>query len=143
MRLPRSYLKKRLLGSAGGTGDASAEPHGKWDPRQGDGVRLEEGASVTGPALQSIFEMASRNNGKPDARMRIHPTAIVEEGVVIGAGTSIWDSVHIRKNARVGRDSIIGEKSYIAYDVAIGDLVKINAGVYICAGVTIEDGCMI
>ena len=45
--------------------------------------------------------------------------------------------------ARMGSDCIIGEKTYIAYDVGIGDRVKINAFVYICAGVTIEDGVMI
>ena len=37
----------------------------------------------------------------------------------------------------------MGEKSYVAYDVVIGNFVKINASVYICAQVTIEDFCMI
>jgi acetyltransferase-like isoleucine patch superfamily enzyme len=75
--------------------------------------------------------------------VRIHPTALVEPGVTIGDGTSVWDSVHIRGPARIGRDCIVGEKTYIAYDVAIGDRVKINAFVYICAAVTIETGVMI
>lgn len=75
--------------------------------------------------------------------VRVHPTAIIEDGVLLGPGTSIWDNVHIRRNARLGRNCIVGEKTYIAYDVVIGDMVKINANVYICAGVTIEDGCMI
>ena len=74
---------------------------------------------------------------------RIHPTALVEDGVRLGQGTSVWDSVHIRKNATIGDECIIGEKSYIAYDVRIGHRVKINAMVYICAAVTIEDGVMI
>ncbi|MCC6670291.1 MAG: N-acetyltransferase [Planctomycetes bacterium] len=74
---------------------------------------------------------------------RVHPTALVEDGVVLGPGTSVWDNVHIRKNARIGAKCIIGEKTYVAYEVVIGDLVKINAVVYICAGVTIEDGVMI
>ena len=74
---------------------------------------------------------------------RIHPTAIIEDGVTIGDGTSIWDNVHIRHGATIGRDCIVGEKSYIAYDVKIGNLVKINAMVYICTAVTIEDGVMI
>lgn len=74
---------------------------------------------------------------------RIHPTAIVEPEVEIGPGSAIWDSVHIRGPARIGRDCIIGEKTYIAYGVAIGDRVKINAFVYVCTGVTIEDGVMI
>jgi UDP-2-acetamido-3-amino-2,3-dideoxy-glucuronate N-acetyltransferase len=74
---------------------------------------------------------------------RVHPTAIIEEGVEIGAGTSVWDNVHIRHLARIGEECIIGEKSYIAYGVQIGHRVKINAFVYICAAVTIEDGVMI
>jgi len=74
---------------------------------------------------------------------KIHPTAIIEEGVVLGEGTSVWDNVHIRHGACLGDECIIGEKSYIAYDVRIGNRVKINAMVYICAAVTIEDGVMI
>ncbi|MBK9165424.1 MAG: N-acetyltransferase [Acidobacteria bacterium] len=74
---------------------------------------------------------------------RIHPTAIIEEGVTIGEGSSIWDNVHIRHGATIGEECIVGEKSYIAYDVKIGNRVKINAMVYICAAVTIEDGVMI
>ncbi len=74
---------------------------------------------------------------------RIHPTAIIEENVTLGEGTSIWDNVHIRHGATIGDECIVGEKSYIAYDVKIGNRVKINAMVYICAEVTIEDGVMI
>lgn len=75
--------------------------------------------------------------------VRIHPTAIVEAGVRIGEGSSVWDGVHLRHGAVVGEQCIVGEKTYVAYDVRIGDRVKINAMVYICAGVTIEDGVMI
>src|SRR5437879_88245 len=74
---------------------------------------------------------------------RIHPTAIIEEGVQIGPGTSIWDHVHIRHGTRIGEQCVIGEKTYIAYDVRIGNRVKINAFVYVCTAVTIEDGVMI
>jgi len=75
--------------------------------------------------------------------VRIHPTAIIEEGVVLGDGTSVWDNVHIRHGACLGEQCIVGEKTYIAYDVAIRNRVKINAFVYICAEVDIEDGAMI
>jgi acetyltransferase-like isoleucine patch superfamily enzyme len=74
---------------------------------------------------------------------QVHPTALIEEGVEIGPGTRVWDNVHIRRGARIGRDCIVGEKTYVACDVEIGDLVKINALVYICAGVTIERGVMV
>jgi UDP-2-acetamido-3-amino-2,3-dideoxy-glucuronate N-acetyltransferase len=75
--------------------------------------------------------------------VRIHPTALVEDNVQIGAGTSIWDNVHVRHSTQIGTDCIIGEKTYVAYGVEIGDRVKINAFVYICNAVTIEDGVMI
>lgn len=78
-----------------------------------------------------------------NALIRIHPTAIIEEGVIVGTGTSVWDNVHIRHGARLGDECIVGEKTYIAYDVQIGNRVKINAFVYVCYGVTIEDGVMI
>jgi acetyltransferase-like isoleucine patch superfamily enzyme len=74
---------------------------------------------------------------------RIHPTAIIEEDVSLGEGTSVWDNVHIRRGASVGDECIIGEKTYIAYDVHIGNRVKINAFVYICNAVRVEDGVMI
>jgi acetyltransferase-like isoleucine patch superfamily enzyme len=75
---------------------------------------------------------------------RVHPTAIVEDGVCIGSGSSVWDNVHIRgPQTSIGRDCIVGEKSYVAYGVRIGDRVKINAFVYVCTAVSIEDGVMI
>ena len=75
--------------------------------------------------------------------VRVHSTAIVESDVQIGEGTSIWDNVHIRHSARIGEQCIVGEKSYIAPDVVIGNRVKINAFVYICSAVTVEDGVML
>ena len=73
----------------------------------------------------------------------IHPTALVEANVSFGPGCKIWDNVHIRHGAVLGKDCIVGEKSYIAYDVRIGNYVKLNANVYICAMVTVEDYVMI
>ncbi len=73
----------------------------------------------------------------------VHPTAIIEDDVTIGEGTAIWDNVHIRHGSTLGDHCIVGEKTYIAYDVRIGSRVKLNAMVYICNAVTIEDGVMI
>jgi acetyltransferase-like isoleucine patch superfamily enzyme len=73
----------------------------------------------------------------------IHPTAIVEDGAVVGPDTAIWDSVHIRRGAVVGAGCIIGEKTYVAPEARIGDRCKLNAAVYVCSAVTIEDGVMI
>lgn len=74
---------------------------------------------------------------------RVHPTAILEEGVTLGLGTCIWDSVHIRHDSHLGEECIVGEKTYIAYNVKIGRRVKIGNHVSICTCVTIEDGVLI
>lgn len=75
---------------------------------------------------------------------RIHDTAIVEPGVTIGAGTSVWDNAHLRgPDTRIGHDCIVGGKTYIAPGVRIGNRVKLNASVYLCSSVTIENGVMI
>jgi UDP-2-acetamido-3-amino-2,3-dideoxy-glucuronate N-acetyltransferase len=74
---------------------------------------------------------------------RIHATAEIEAGVEVGAGTAIWAGVHARRGARVGHDCIIGEKTYLGPDSVVGNLVKLNAMVYVPTGVTIEDGVMV
>jgi UDP-2-acetamido-3-amino-2,3-dideoxy-glucuronate N-acetyltransferase len=73
----------------------------------------------------------------------VHPRAEVEDGVELGPGTAVWADVHVRGPARIGADCIVGEKTYIAYGVDIGDRVKLNAFVYVCTGVTIEQGVMV
>ena len=104
----------------------------RWQPVQpsrGNGRRMAAGAEP--------------RKRRPPVSPRVHPTAIVEEGVVLGRGTAVWDNVHIRRDTRLGEECIVGEKTYIAYGVRIGNRVKINAFVYICTGVTIEDGVMV
>ena len=75
--------------------------------------------------------------------VHVHHTAIIEEGVRLAHGTSVWDNVHIRRGAQLGQDCLVGGKTTIAYDVQIGNRVKVNSAAYICNGVTIEDGVMI
>jgi UDP-2-acetamido-3-amino-2,3-dideoxy-glucuronate N-acetyltransferase len=74
---------------------------------------------------------------------RVHPTALVEDGVEIGEGSSVWDHAHLRRGARIGRHCIVGGKAYIAGGVAVGDLCKLNTAVYLCHGVTLGRGCMV
>jgi UDP-2-acetamido-3-amino-2,3-dideoxy-glucuronate N-acetyltransferase len=74
---------------------------------------------------------------------RVHPTAEIEPGVEIGPGTAIWSHVHVRSPARIGSDCIVGEKTYIAYGVEVGDRVKLNAFVYVCTSVFIEDAVFV
>lgn len=73
----------------------------------------------------------------------VHPTALVEDGVVIGAGSSVWNHAHLRRGALIGTDCIVGGKSYLANGVRVGDRCKINGMVFICAGVSLGDGVFV
>lgn len=97
--------------------------------------------AATVPLAALPSDLTAAFTSDPD--VRIHPTALIESGVTLGRGTSVWDNVHIRHDAVVGEECIIGEKTYIAYGVRIGNRCKLNSFVYVCTAVTVEDGVMI
>ena len=68
-----------------------------------------------------------------------HPTAIVDDGAVIGDGTKIWHFAHVFPGARIGRKCIFGQNTMISDGVVIGDNVKVQNNVAIYTGTTIED----
>ena len=71
--------------------------------------------------------------------MSIHPTAIVDEGAQIGAGTRIWHWVHVCGGARIGAGCSLGQNVYVGNRVTIGDNVKIQNHVSVYDEVTLEN----
>ncbi len=69
--------------------------------------------------------------------------AIIEEDVVLGKGSKVYNFTHIRTKAEIGENSIIGGHVYIDVGVKIGNNCKIQSGVQIFHGVTIADGVFI
>ncbi|MHB1138064.1 MAG: acyltransferase [Microthrixaceae bacterium] len=69
----------------------------------------------------------------------IHETAVVEDDVTIGAGTSVWLHSQIRRGASIGTGCNLGKNVFVDAGVSIGDRVKIQNNVSVYAGVTIED----
>jgi UDP-2-acetamido-3-amino-2,3-dideoxy-glucuronate N-acetyltransferase len=69
----------------------------------------------------------------------IHPTAVVDEGAEVGAGTKVWHFSHISSGARIGNDVNIGQNVYIAPTATIGNGVKIQNNVSVYDGVVVED----
>ncbi|MEJ7734735.1 MAG: aminotransferase class I/II-fold pyridoxal phosphate-dependent enzyme [Polyangiaceae bacterium] len=70
---------------------------------------------------------------------QVHPTAVIDEDVQIGAGTRVWHFVHIGPHARIGSDCTLGQNVFVAEAVRIGDGVRIQNNVSIYQGVEIED----
>lgn len=69
----------------------------------------------------------------------IHPTSIVEKTAIIGKGTLIWHFVHVRENARIGKNCVLGDYVYVGKGVIIGDMVKLENRATLFEGVEIED----
>jgi UDP-2-acetamido-3-amino-2,3-dideoxy-glucuronate N-acetyltransferase len=69
----------------------------------------------------------------------IHPSAIVDEGAVLGDGCRVWHFVHISAGARIGSHCSFGQNVYVGNDVHIGDNVKIQNNVSVYDAVTLED----
>jgi UDP-2-acetamido-3-amino-2,3-dideoxy-glucuronate N-acetyltransferase len=79
----------------------------------------------------------------PDAHVDplavVHPTAEVEAGAVIGAGTKVWRRAHIRTGAVIGAGCQLGANVFVDAHVQLGDRVKIQNNVSVYEGVLLED----
>ena len=70
----------------------------------------------------------------------IHPSAEVEPGAELGAGTRVWRFSHVASGARIGADCVIGQNVAIGSGAVVGDRCKIQNNVSLYAGVVLEDG---
>jgi UDP-2-acetamido-3-amino-2,3-dideoxy-glucuronate N-acetyltransferase len=69
----------------------------------------------------------------------VHPSAIVDEGAVIGQGVRIWHFTHIMPGCYIGDYCSIGQNVLVATGVALGKNVKIQNNVSLYTGVICED----
>lgn len=73
------------------------------------------------------------------SRIFIHPTAVIDEGAQIGAGTRIWHFCHLMPQSKVGENCILGQNVYIDNKAVVGNRVKIQNNVSVYNGVVVED----
>jgi UDP-2-acetamido-3-amino-2,3-dideoxy-glucuronate N-acetyltransferase len=69
----------------------------------------------------------------------VHPSAIVDEGALLGDGTRVWHFVHVSPGARIGAHCSLGQGVYVGNDVIVGNNVKIQNNVSVYDAVTLED----
>jgi UDP-2-acetamido-3-amino-2,3-dideoxy-glucuronate N-acetyltransferase len=69
----------------------------------------------------------------------IHPSAIVDDGAQLGAGTHVWHFAHVCAGARIGTGCSLGQGVFVANQVIIGNNVKIQNNVSVYDAVTLED----
>ena len=70
----------------------------------------------------------------------VHPSAIVDEGAHIGAGSRIWHFVHVCAGAHIGEHCSLVQNVFVGNRVRIGNHCKIQNNVSVYDNVTLEAG---
>ena len=68
-----------------------------------------------------------------------HPSALIDEGAVIGNRTKIWHWTHVCSGAQIGSGCSLGQNVFVGNKVFIGNNVKIQNNVSVYDDVTLED----
>lgn len=77
------------------------------------------------------------------AEARIHPTADVEDGALVAAGTVVWRRAHVRAGARIGTGCTIGRGVFVDEGVCLGDRVKVQNDALLYGPARIGDGAFV
>ena len=70
----------------------------------------------------------------------VHPTAVIDDDVVIGKGSKIWHFCHVLGHSEIGADCVLGQNVMLGPHVRIGNGCKIQNNVSLYRGVSLEDG---
>jgi acetyltransferase-like isoleucine patch superfamily enzyme len=76
-------------------------------------------------------------------RAFIHPLALVDSGVAVGAGTRVWAFAHLVKGAVVGDDCNLCDHTFMEGKVILGNRVTVKCGVFLWDGNVVEDDVFI
>ena len=69
----------------------------------------------------------------------VHPTAVVDTGVTIGAGTKIWHFSHVLQGSAIGDNCNLGQNVVVGPRGRVGNGCKIQNNVSLYEGVVLED----
>jgi acetyltransferase-like isoleucine patch superfamily enzyme len=74
---------------------------------------------------------------------RIDPTADVDEGARIGAGSVVWQHAHVRSGAEVGDNVVVGRGVYVGPGVRVGSNSKLQNYALVYEPAELEDGVFV
>ena len=49
----------------------------------------------------------------------VHPSACLEDGAQVGAGSHIWHNAHVRIDAKLGEGCVVGKSSFVDHGVQL------------------------
>lgn len=89
------------------------------------------------PARRESVDLSGRQ--KKSDHFYHHPTAVIDDNVIIGSGTKIWHFSHVLTGSKIGDHCNIGQNVVVGPDVTVGNGCKIQNNVSVFKGVTLED----
>ncbi len=94
-------------------------------------------SSATEPLLWTTPE--GRAPAPASDRWYAHPSACVDDGAEVGAGTTIWHFCHVSPGSRIGARCSLGQNAFVAPEVVLGNGVRVQNNVSLYTGVLVED----
>lgn len=73
------------------------------------------------------------------ANFYAHPSAVLDAGCQVGAGSRIWHFCHLAAGAVLGEACSLGQNVFVADGVTLGRNVKVQNNVSLYSGVVCED----
>ena len=73
----------------------------------------------------------------------VSPAAIVNDDVMLGAGSVVIDGAVVNSGARLGALCIVNTHSTVEHDCALGENVHVAPGAVLSGGVRIGDDCLV
>lgn len=105
-----------------------------------------EGIRVLKVLQRAQASMTGTQGGEPAVELDdypdgafVHPTAVIDPGARLGAGTKVWHFSHVLSGTQIGAGCTLGQNVMVGPDVVIGDNCKIQNNVSVYKGVTFED----
>jgi UDP-2-acetamido-3-amino-2,3-dideoxy-glucuronate N-acetyltransferase len=89
-------------------------------------------------AQHSLDRDGERVTSPLDPAYFADPSAIIDDGASIGAGSKIWHFCHVMAGARLGERVSLGQNVFVAGGVTVGNDVKVQNNVSLYAGVELE-----
>jgi len=98
------------------------------------------------PAAQVVLAIGAnraRRQRAQGARCRfvsvVHPSAIIDDTVQLGAGTVVFAGVVIQPDATIGAHTIVNTAASIDHDCVLGEAVHVGPGTRLAGNVTLGD----
>ncbi|HYP88106.1 MAG TPA: DapH/DapD/GlmU-related protein, partial [Polyangiaceae bacterium] len=104
-----------------------------------EGVRVLRVLDMAQRSLEAGGEAVSSLEAASERAFYAHPTALVDDGAQIGAGTKIWQFCRVMRGAQLGERCSLGQNVSVASGVVLGNDVKVQNNVSIYSGTLIED----